>query len=220
MPTATVKVTAPKNATVNRTPKSKRVVIRQVQGKLRSIKFPIGPLQVKYDGGGIDYVNIDRPGDIALLEASTIKPRIITFEAVIANPDTSGLSSVESAIEVLENIYKEDSDLTFTYGVRSLPYKLRLTEFSYSSARRDLNGNILQAVANIQLTERPRREIDPITLSAVRYTPPKSTSSSKKNTKTTSRPSSSSASGPDRNVDVPDPDPYDRKGGSSGMKVS
>jgi hypothetical protein len=215
MPTATVRVTAPKNTVVNRTPRSKRVVIRQVEGNLRSIKFPIGPLQVKYDGGGIDYVNVDRPGEVALLEASTIMPRTIGFEAVIANPDTSGLSSVEAALEVLENIYKEDSDLTFTYGVRSLPYKLRMTGFSYSSARRDLNGNILQAVANIQLTERPRREIDPITLSAVRYTPEKSTSSSKKNTKTTTRPPSNSA-GDDRYIPVTDPDSYDRKGRGSG----
>lgn len=187
MPVATVVIrTQSIEDTVNRIARPKRVVIRQVSGSKRSFSFPIGPLQVRYEGLGIDFVNIERPGDIALLEASAIKPRTIAMNAVIADRATGGLVSVESQLEVLRLMAVEDIDLTFTYGVRSLDYRVRITNLSFESMQRDLDGNITQANVSIQLTERPRRLVDPITLNAIRYTPPSSPSKSKKKTKSSS----------------------------------
>lgn len=220
MATANIVVTGTVGSSiVNKQTKSRRVVLRQVEGNKRSFSFPIGPLQVQYEGIGIEYVNIDRPGDIALLEGASIKPRTLTFEAVIADPDTSGLSSVESTLALLEAMAQEDSDLVFVYGIRSLPYKLRMTNFSYSSARRDANGNILQAVAQIQLTERPRHVIDPITLAAIRYTPapaPPAGDGTVKATKSNppKSPGSSSSSGGGLNVTNPLPQPVVAPGGT------
>jgi len=169
--------------TVNRIVRPKRVVLRQVSGSKRSFSFPIGPLQVRYEGLGIDFVNIERPGDIALLESSAIKPRTIAMSAVIADRATGGLVSVESQLELLRLMATEDIDLTFTYGVRSLDYRVRITNLAFESMQRDLDGNITQANVSIQLTERPRRVVDPITLNAIRYTPPSSPTKTKKKTK-------------------------------------
>lgn len=188
MPVATVTVSSPLGANVvNASAESKRVVLKQVEGKLRSFSFPLGPLQVSYGDIGLEYVNIERPGDRSLLESTSIKNRTIGMEAVIADPNTAGLTSVEKQLAALELLSVEDSDLSFIYGVRSLPYKLRLTAFSYESVRRDINGNITQATVSITLTERPRRIVDPITLSAVRYTPPKKPASTTKKSTTTSK---------------------------------
>lgn len=220
MPTAKVIISgAVGPEVVNTITRPKRVVLKQVEGRLRSFSFPIGPLQVQYGDLGIEYVNIERPGDRALLESTSIKNRTLGIEVVVADPKTAGLTSVESQLQVLESIANEDSDLSFVYGVRSLPYKLRITSLSYDSVRRDINGNITQAAVNMTLTERPRRIVDPITLNAVRYTPTKKAASdTKKSTKGSSKPKpKSNSTDPDRHIHVSDPVSIRVIGGGGGV---
>jgi len=179
------------DAIVNRTVKPKRVVLRQVEGRRLRYAFPFGPKQVRYEGNGIEYISVERPGLISLLEADSIKPRVVAFTAVIATAGDGGKSSVESHIRLLTNMARQDSDLVFVYGNRSLGYRVRITDLSFDSIQRRLDGHITQATATIQLTERPRRNIDTVTLDAIRYTP--TSSPPKKTTKTTARSTKPSA---------------------------
>lgn len=170
-------------AIVNRQTHPRRVTLRQVSGRKLTLSFPIGPLQVQYEGLGIDYVEIDRPGMNALLEGTTKKLRTLSFEAIIANPVNSGTSSVEGILATLQAMAASDDDLQFVYGLRALPYKVRMTNLSYNSARRLVGGDITQAVAEIQLTERPRFVVDTITLAAIKYEPPRVPAAASKATK-------------------------------------
>lgn len=169
---------------VNRITKPKRVILQGVDGRKRRFEFPFGPKEVRYEGEGIDYISIERPGLVALLEADATKARTISFSAVIADERSGGKVSQENQLEILRVMAKEDIDLTFTYGVRTLNYRVRITSLSIDSVQRDLNGNITQAGVSIQLTERPRRTIDPVTLNAIRYTPPSKPPSKSGSTKT------------------------------------
>ncbi len=167
----TFSVRSNSSAVVNRARTPKRVLLRQIDGARRQFEFPFGPKEIRYEGEGIDYISIERPGLVALLEADSTKARTLGFTAVIANPRNGGKSSVEYSLSLLNLMAREDVDLTFTHGVRTLNYRVRITNISTQSVQRDLNGNITQATVDIQLTERPRRNIDPITLNAIRYKP-------------------------------------------------
>lgn len=162
---------------VNYTSKAKRVKLRQVSGEKRSVTFPIGPLKVSYAGLGLDYMTIERPGDIAFLEASAKKARTLSMSVVISATASTGTVDVENILAKLELIAGEDVDCVFTYGVRAMPFRVRITKFSYDSARRNMDGTIIQANADIQLTERPTREIGVVSLDAIEYTPTNTTSS-------------------------------------------
>lgn len=229
MATAFIRFGSTLAAVVNRTPKPKRVILKQVEGRLvrgvrrspRKFEFPFGPKEVRYEGEGIDYINIERPGLVSLLEADSTKARTISFTAIIADVNTGGRRSVESSINLLNAMAKEDIDLTFVYGVRSLSYRVRITNLSTDSVQRDLSGNITQATMSIQLTERPRRTIDPITLNAIRYTP--ASKPPKKKTKTTSsstKPSSNTTSKPHINTDPIVNSPIGGGGGGGGSRIT
>lgn len=168
---------------VNQVPKPKRVSIKQTVGN-KSVSLPFGPVRVSYDGLGLKYINIDRPNDVALLEATSRKTRTVSMDLLIADSATSGGRSIQDTLDTLEDMATDDVDCLFVYGVRTLPFKMRISNLSYESARRDLDGNILQAVVNLQLDERPARKTTVVSLSAIEYDPPpKGGSSSTKKTK-------------------------------------
>lgn len=160
---------------VNLSPNSKRVTLKQVAEPFRKFTFPIGPLKVQYDDIGLEYVAIDRPNDIALLEPVATKPRSLSFNAVIAEPKTGGQTGVQVQLGELGLMSREDIDLVFTYGIFVFPWKVRITQFNYESVRRNLDGAITQAVASIELTERPYRNPSLVSLSAIEYVPPLNT---------------------------------------------
>lgn len=157
---------------VNVAKKPKRVRIRQISGPQRKLILPLGPLEIQYDGLGLDYVKIKRPNDIALLEPTTIKTRTISFNAVIADVPTGGKVPIQGTLTLLRKIASENIDCLFVYGIKAMPFRVRITKVSYESVRRDLEGRITQATVNIQMEERPTRNVSVVSLSAITYEPP------------------------------------------------
>lgn len=183
---------------VNLVPLPKRVSLQQVGGG-QAVSFPLGPLKVSYDSLGLDYVAIERPGDVALLEATTRKARRVSMDITIADIDTRGKVSIQDTLDKLEAIADDDIDCIFIYGVRTLPFHVRLTDFSYNSVRRDLDGNITRALARLQLDERPARKSTIVSLSAIEYTPITKSSKGTKKGAPKDKPNDS------RGYDPPDP---------------
>jgi len=179
------------NSIVNTITVPQRAKLAQLGGDKRFISFPYGPQGITYDGIGLEYSTVERPGLKPLLEPTAKKQRTIAVIALLATPQDGGKSSVEDMIDVFVNIANESEDCAFTYGVATLPYRVRLTQFSYTAIQRDLDGNITQAEINLQLDERILFSQSIVALKAITYAPDPVPDSAKK--KTTSSSSSSSS---------------------------
>lgn len=182
MPSVTIRISSAFGGTttpLNQIPKPKRVSLKQVGGG-RSVELPFGPVRVAYGAMGLEYVKIQRPNDVSLLEAVAKKTRTVGMDVLIADSSTSGKTSVQDVLDELELIASEDIDCLFVYGIRTLPFRVRVADFSYESARRDLDGNITQAVVKLQLDERPARKTTIVSLSAIEYDPPQKPDKPKK----------------------------------------
>lgn len=175
---------------VNAITSPQRAKLTQMGGNGRSIQFPYGPQGISYEGEGLDYSTVDRPGLRPLLAATSLKQRSVSVTAVLATPQDGGRTSVEGQLDVLKAIANENTDCAFTFGVVTLPYRVRLTDFSYTAVQRDLDGNITQAEINLKLDERVLFSQSIVALKAIEYppdpvpsktskTPSKSASSSK-----------------------------------------
>jgi len=146
----------------------------------REFIFPFGPQGITYNGDGLDYDETECPGTKPLLTATTKPLRELTVSAVIADRASSGKVSVEETLEKFKTMFREDFDCAFTYGVVTLPYRVRITETSISGALRDLDGNLIQAVIDFTLRERVQNNQSVVTLSAISYPPtPQPTQSGK-----------------------------------------
>lgn len=136
-----------------------------------SVSFPWGPQNLDFDKLGLRYSEISRPELKPILVASAPQLRTVSFSAVIADKETGGKLPVQNTINVLETIADEDVDCEFSYGLASLPFRVRLTQFSYSAVRRNSDGNVIQASISIQLTETVAIDQDIVKLTAVIKTP-------------------------------------------------
>ena len=135
----------------------------------KSIEFPFGPNDVQYKKLAPAYSQIKRPTLAPLLIRTAPELRTVTFNATIANLPSGGQASVESELELLHELAAEDRDLNFIYGLSVLPYRVRVTQLSIKSKRRDLDGALVRADVSIQLTERV--EFDPTISGLTAVTP-------------------------------------------------
>lgn len=180
---------------VNVTPQPLRANLKQLSGAKRVVTFPFGPQQLDYDGLGLEYSTVDRPGTQPLLQATMRKLREVSFDVVIADEPSGGKLTIQPILDTIEAIASENDDCLFTYGVITLPFRVRLTDFSYKALWRDLDGNIIQAECEFKFTERTLLEQSVLKLKAITYEPPRTPSTSKKkkggsgsNTKPPSKP--------------------------------
>lgn len=157
---------------VNVAKKPKRVRIRQISGPQRKLVLPLGPLEIQYDGLGLDYVKIKRPNDKALLEPTTVKSRSISFNVILADVPTGGRYPIQGTLDLIEKMASENIDCLFVYGIKAVPFRVRITKVTYQSIRRDLEGRITQAGLSLQLEERPTRDVSVVSLDAIAYEPP------------------------------------------------
>ncbi len=165
---------------VNVTPTPLRANIKQLSGKKRVVTFPFGPQQLDYDGLGLDYSTVARPGTQPVLQATSRKLREVQFDVLIADEPSGGKKSIQAILDNIEAIASENDDCLFTYGVITLPYRVRLTDFTYKALWRDLDGNIIQAECEFKFTERPLLEQSVLKLKAITYEPPRTPPSKKK----------------------------------------
>lgn len=187
-----------------------RAKLAQLGGEKRLISFPYGPQGISYEGLGIEYSTVDRPGLKPLLEPTSRKKRTIAVVALIATPQDGGKTSVESMLDTFEAIANENEDCAFTYGVVTLPYRVRLTSFSYMAIQRDLSGNITQAEVTLNLDERVLFTQSVVALKAIAYAPdPKPESATKTTGTSSSKPVAATSGGTDISYDPWDVhDPY------------
>lgn len=165
---------------VNVTPTPLRANIKQLSGKKRVVTFPFGPQQLDYEGLGLDYSTVARPGTQPVLQATTRRLRVVQFDVLIADEPSGGKQSIQAILDNIEAVASENDDCLFTYGVITLPYRVRLTDFSYKALWRDLDGNIIQAECEFKFTERPVLEQSVLKLKAITYEPPRTPPSKKK----------------------------------------
>jgi hypothetical protein len=172
---ANLKVTyATKNnirGVVNRVTAPKRVWLRQNGGSNIAFSLPYGPQGVEFKQLGATYKTIQRPTLKPVLVAEHPQLRMVTFTALIADQNSEGFWTTQSALDSFEILADEDVDISFSYGLVALPYKVRMTQLDYKTLRRDLDGNITQASVSVQLTESVQLEQVLTQLTAVTYTP-------------------------------------------------
>lgn len=203
MATITFTVEGASGAIVNTITAPQRAKLTQMSGAKRSIQFPYGPQGISYDGMGLEYSNVERPGLKSLLQPTSMKARSVEVTAVLATPQDGGKTSVEGQLSIFEAIANEDVDCSFTYGVVTLPYRVRLTNFSYVAVQRDLDGNITQAEVTLKLDEHIIFSQSIVALKAIEYPPdPAPSKTSKTPTPSKSKEKASTSGGNDDTVSI------------------
>ena len=156
---------------VNTITSPQRAKLMQMGGNNRSIIFPYGPQGISYEGEGLEYSTVDRPGLPPLLAATSVKQRSVSVTAVLATQQDGGRTSIEGQLDIFKAIANENTDCAFTFGVVTLPYRVRVTDFSYTAVQRDLDGNITQAEVTLKLDERVLFSQSIVALKAIEYPP-------------------------------------------------
>ena len=171
------------SSAVNKIARPQRARLKQIGPESSGLEFvfPFGPQDINFGDFGLSYDTTDRPGGKAVLTAVTQNLRTLSVDAILANKYTSGKSSIEGMISTFVRMSEEPYDCAFTYGVVTLPYRVRITSLDYNSVRRDGDGNITQAELSFELTENVGINQSIVTLTAITYDPAPSASSSTKN---------------------------------------
>jgi len=164
---------------INKIVRPQPLVLQQIgaSGVGRKVTLPFAPVEVSYEGFGLNYATVERPGRKPLLAATTKKLHAINFTVIVANRRSGGTTSVEEILRKIAVMASEDVDVQFVYGVKAFPYRVRITEFQYSTMRRNLEGLITQAEITMTLQERVSVNQSIVALAAIEYEPPRRPSS-------------------------------------------
>lgn len=169
----------PSPRTVNRVRRPRPLRLKQIvpAGVTRTtVFFPFAPTEVTYGGLSLNYETIERSGLKPLMEATNRQQRTIDFSVKVADKGSGGLMSVEDTLAALEKLASDNYDLLFIYGLQAHPTRLRMTNLTVSSLRRNLDGEIMQAEVSISLKERVSVSQQIVALAAIEYEPPRRTS--------------------------------------------
>ena len=136
------------------------------------VEFPFGPKDLKYSGMTANMSRISRPGKKPLLEKENETLRSVSFNAVVANKQHGGTTSVIPTLQSLEMLATSGAVCSFTYGTTKLGYNVCLTTFDYTVKYRNAEGEPVRVDASIGLTEKPVFTQELIQLDVIPYTPP------------------------------------------------
>lgn len=137
------------------------------------VEFPYGPQNLKFDQYAGVTKKIPRPGKAPLIVFENPDLRTITFSAMIADKLTGGCDPIPviELLDKIELIAANSIPCKFVYGVSAVPYTVTITKFSFTTNRRDLDGNPTQVSVDLQLTETPLYDQRIVELEAVTFTP-------------------------------------------------
>ena len=137
------------------------------------VEFPYGPQNLKFDQYAGVTKRIPRPGKAPLLVFENPNLRTITFSAMIADKVTGGCDPfpVLGILDKIELIAANSIPCKFVYGVSAVPYTVTITKLSFTTNRRDLDGNPTQVSVDLQLTETPLYDQRIVELEAITFTP-------------------------------------------------
>jgi len=137
------------------------------------VEFPYGPQNLEFDEYAGVTKKIPRPGKAPLLVFENPSLRTITFSAMIADKVTGGCDPfpVIEILDKIELIAANSIPCKFVYGVSAVPYTVTITKMSFTTVRRDLDGNPTQVSVDLQLTETPLYDQKIVELAAVVFTP-------------------------------------------------
>lgn len=137
------------------------------------VEFPYGPQNLKFDQYAGVTKRIPRPGKAPLLVFENPNLRTITFSAMIADKVTGGCDPfpVLEILDKIELIAANSIPCKFVYGVSAVPYTVTITKLSFTTNRRDLDGNPTQVSVDLQLTETPLYDQRIVELEAITFTP-------------------------------------------------
>jgi hypothetical protein len=137
------------------------------------VEFPYGPQNLKFDQYAGVTKKIPRPGKAPLLVFENPDLRTVTFSATIADKVTGGCDPfpVIEILDKIELIAANAIPCKFVYGVSGVPYAVTITKFSFTTNRRNLDGNPTQVSVDLQLTETPLYDQQILELEAITFTP-------------------------------------------------
>lgn len=189
-----------------------RFRIRQVGPDPTIVELPFAPTEVEYGEIGLSYQEIQRPKEKPLLEFSEKKLRVLSFNVIIADKTSAGLlpAPVGRILNDLTKIANEDRDVVISYGANTYGYRMRITQFDWTSLRRTTDGRVTQAEISLQFNERPQAIVEIVALKALAEAPatyPTHYSSSSSSSSSSEGNPSYGGSGPP--PDDEDPEPYD-----------
>ena len=94
---------------------------------------------------------------------------------MIADKLTGGCDPIPviELLDKIELIAANSIPCKFVYGVSAVPYTVTITKFSFTTNRRDLDGNPTQVSVDLQLTETPLYDQRIVELEAITFTPDK-----------------------------------------------
>ena len=137
------------------------------------VEFPYGPQNLQFDEYAGVTKKIPRPGKAPLLVFENPSLKTITFSAMIADKVTGGCDPfpVIEILDKIELIAANSIPCKFVYGVSAVPYTVTITKMSFTTIRRDLDGNPTQVSVDLQLTETPLYDQRIVELEAITFTP-------------------------------------------------
>lgn len=120
------------------------------------------PLTISYGGFGMSYSETPRPGRKAIVAATNILNKTMSFSLLLTNKVPSGtlyggklhsLQSIEWQLSILEIMATSSSPLTVEYEPRTAGLWV-ITKLNYDSVTRDPNNNqITRAEVSIEMME-------------------------------------------------------------------
>ncbi len=138
---------------------------------IKSFEFPYGPKEITYEGGALDFQEIQRPGLKPILKSVAPKLRRLALSAVLADKSSSGIDSIEEQIWILNQIAEDDLDLSFVHGGVHLGYLVRITALTITSVERSLNGEITRAMLDLNFQESNSLNVNVVNLEAITAEP-------------------------------------------------
>lgn len=151
--------------------------------------FPFTPQQIQYNNMSPELAEINRPGRLPIIALNRRRARQVALKFLIAHPQDGLFSSVDDSIAELylmidtaqpvyfTNLDKQISNsLLDSIATRDTRVFWSITDFNFSSIRRNNDNQIVAAEANLTLVESVNPKIKVSSLPRLSYgnTPPSS----------------------------------------------
>jgi hypothetical protein len=140
-----------------------------------TVEFPFGPSDMQFDNYASRFTQTSRPYNKPLLILEGQQLRTVSFQAVLADKPSGGVTPITDYLDSLEEIADLGWECVFSYGTHKLNYTCVMSQFSYTVKYRDAEGFPVRAQVSIQLTESSSARQDLYLLEAVYRQPTIST---------------------------------------------
>jgi hypothetical protein len=172
-------------------PISREVRMRTVPTGTRStiteFIFPYAPIAMTYDGLAPEYVQIERPQNLPLVDLKKFNLLTVSLQFLVAVPNDGISVSVDNELRVLRGLANSIYPVSFINmdGMVTNPFNItrlgparnasafffRITDLSINALRRNTNNEVTSAEVSMSLVEVANPSVNVITFPAITYPP-------------------------------------------------